>query len=111
MPLKQCWVPSISVHTLGTRASWLDPLNSWQHRFALIQQDLTKLLCKNGLKPTSKFARVSGSGNQSCSGAFYAEVWLRGQQLGQGKGRSIKAAAVPQMVALSDERGGAIILA
>jgi len=61
----------LSTHTLEL-VPWLDPL---QKQLVQIRTDPARLNYKAVLqewtKPTSKFARVSGSGNQSCSGAFY----------------------------------------
>jgi len=101
MPLKQCGALYLSTHTLELVRPWLDP--HFKQLAAQIRTDparLNKAALQEWTKPTSKFSEYRVQETSHAQERFTAEVWLRGQQLGQGKGRSIKAAeqAAAQMV-------------
>lgn len=88
----------LSTHTLELIRPWLDP--HFNQLAAQIRSDPAKQNYKAALQEWTQAHfkvlpeyRVQQT-NQlpGSSERFIAEVWLQGQQLGQGKGRSIKAA-------------------
>jgi ribonuclease III len=87
----------LSTHTLKLVRSWLD---SHLHQLVSeVRTDPARLNYKAALQEWSQgiykllpVYRVSESANADHSKRFTAEVWLNDQLLGQGSGRSIKAA-------------------
>lgn len=85
----------LSTHTLELVRPWLDP--HFKQLAVEIRADPARLNYKAALQEWTQahFKVLPEYRVQEISHAqerFTAEVWLRGQQLGQGKGRSIKAA-------------------
>jgi len=87
MPLKQYWVPSTLVHTLELVRPWLDP--HFKQLAAEIRTDPARLNYKAvcfkewtqahfKVLPEYRVQETSHAQER-----FIAEVWLRGQQLGQ----------------------------
>lgn len=88
----------LSTHTLELIRSWLDP--HFQELIAQVRSDPARYNYKAALQEwtqaqykilpeykVKETGRIHGDEER-----FTAEVWLQGQLLGQGKGRSIKAA-------------------
>lgn len=104
----------LSTHTLELVRPWLDP--HFKQLAVEIRADPARLNYKAALQEWTQahFKVLPEYRVQETSHAlerFTAEVWLRGQQLGQGKGRSIKgaeqAAAQMAFLALSDQGASA----
>ena len=104
----------LSTHTLELVRPWLDP--HFKRLATEIRSDPARLNYKAALQEWTQghFKVLPEYRVQETSHAqerFTAEVWLQGQQLGQGKGRSIKtaeqAAAQMAFLALSDQGASA----
>jgi ribonuclease-3 len=88
----------LSTHTLELVRSWLDP--HFKQLAEEIRSDPARLNYKAALQEWTQAQfkvlpeyRVQETNQPpSALDRFIAEVWLQGRQLGQGKGRSIKAA-------------------
>ncbi len=103
----------LSTHTLELVRPWLDP--HFKQLAVEIRADPARLNYKAALQEWTQahFKVLPEYRVQETSHAlerFTAEVWLRGQQLGQGKGRSIKTAeqAAAQMAFLAINAQGAL---
>lgn len=87
----------LSTHTLQLVRPWLDP--HFHRLVAEIRADPARQNYKAALQEWTQAQykllpeyRVQESDTTELSERFRAEVWLQGQRLGQGTGRSIKAA-------------------
>ncbi|MBR8835169.1 MAG: ribonuclease III [Stigonema ocellatum SAG 48.90 = DSM 106950] len=88
----------LSTHNLDLIRPWLDP--HFKQLAAEIRQDPARFNYKAALqewtqahfKVLPEYRVVEISQTQHNQERFIAEVWLHGQKLGEGKGRSIKAA-------------------
>ncbi|MBO3462481.1 ribonuclease III [Aetokthonos hydrillicola Thurmond2011] len=88
----------LSTYNLELIRPWLDP--HFKELTIEIRQDPAKFNYKAALqewtqahfKVLPEYRVVENTGTQNIQERFIAEVWFNGQNLGQGKGRSIKAA-------------------
>ncbi|MBD2021146.1 ribonuclease III [Leptolyngbya sp. FACHB-36] len=87
----------LSTHSLALVRPWLD--SHLQELVAEIRTDPARQNYKAALQEWTQGQykllpeyRILESGLEGSADRFTAEVWLRGEQLGQGRGRSIKAA-------------------
>jgi ribonuclease-3 len=88
----------LSTHTLELVRSWLDP-----HLHQLVEEILQDPARKNYKAALQEWSQAHYKtlpeyrvneleARHGAEDRFFAEVWLRGEKLGQGHGRSIKAA-------------------
>jgi ribonuclease-3 len=106
----------LSTHTLKLIRPWLDP--HLQSLAEEIRSDPARQNYKAALQEWTQAHykalpdyRVTESSDRDLSERFAAEVWFQGQCLGQGTGRSIKAAeqAAAQRAFLAIQRSDALL--